>query len=153
MSFSKLLVWSGISGRSSTISSSALLACRRASNRSSVAKPVRRLKIRSKRCLARLRWVAAIGFEVGIEPPYQAAHALLSSTMPVGEGVELVNQPLGMDPAQTVATDIELAGIVANDHGLLEEAMGLDAAPQCPFGGDQHRNVASARSPAPSQRA
>lgn len=73
--------------------------------------------------------------------------------MPVGEGVELVNQPLGMDPAQTVATDIELAGIVANDHGLLEEAMGLDAAPQCPFGGDQHRNVASARSPAPSQRA
>src|SRR5438876_802336 len=49
MSFSEPLVWSGISGRSSTISNSALLAWRRASNRSRVTKPVRRVKMRSKR--------------------------------------------------------------------------------------------------------
>src|SRR6266481_9551596 len=39
MSFSEPLVWSGISGRSSTISNSALLAWRRASNRSRAAEP------------------------------------------------------------------------------------------------------------------
>jgi len=40
---------SGISGCSSTINNSALLACSRASRRSSVAKPVRGRKMRSKR--------------------------------------------------------------------------------------------------------
>jgi hypothetical protein len=49
MSRSEPLVWSGISGRSSTINSSGLLACSRASRRSSVTKPVRRWTIRSKR--------------------------------------------------------------------------------------------------------
>ena len=59
--------------------------------------------------------------------------------MLVGEGVELVDQPFGMDPAQAVASDVELAGIVAHDHGLGEQAMGLDAAPQRTFGGDRDR--------------
>ena len=35
-------------------------------------------------------------------------------------------------------TDIELAGVVAHDHGAGEQAMRLDAAPQSAFGGDQH---------------
>ena len=35
--------------------------------------------------------------------------------------------------------DIELAGVVADDHRLGEQAVGLDAAPQRPFGGDPHR--------------
>ena len=38
-----------------------------------------------------------------------------------------------------MATDVELAGIVADDHGILEEAMGLDAAPQRALGGDLDR--------------
>src|SRR3954466_5420478 len=42
-SFSEPLVWSGISGRSSTFSNSALLACRRLSSRSRVTKPVWRV--------------------------------------------------------------------------------------------------------------
>ena len=58
--------------------------------------------------------------------------------MLVGEGVELVDQPLGMDPAQGVAADLELAGIVADDHRVAEQAVRLDAAPQRAFGGDQH---------------
>jgi hypothetical protein len=55
------------------------------------------------------------------------------------EGVELMDQPLGMDPAQAVATDIELTGIVADDDGVLEQPMRLDAAPERPLGRDQHR--------------
>ena len=35
--------------------------------------------------------------------------------------------------------DIELAGIVGDDHRLGEQAVGLDAAPQRRFGGDPHR--------------
>jgi hypothetical protein len=44
--------WSGMCGRSRTVSNSALLACSLASGWSSVAKPVRRLKMRSN--LARI---------------------------------------------------------------------------------------------------
>ena len=59
--------------------------------------------------------------------------------MDVGEGAELVDQSFGMDPAQAVLADIELTGIVADDHGVGEKAVGFDTAPQCAFGGDQHR--------------
>ena len=61
MSFSEPLVCSGVepqsgsTGWSSTISSSALLACSRASRRSSVVKPVVRRKMRSKRARISLR--------------------------------------------------------------------------------------------------
>jgi hypothetical protein len=41
----------------------------------------------------------AVGLEIGVEPPDQRAHALLSGVLLVGEGVELVDQALGMDPA------------------------------------------------------
>jgi hypothetical protein len=43
-----------------------------------------------------------------------------------------------MDPAQAMLADIELPGIIANDDGVAQETMGLDAAPQGAFGGDQH---------------
>jgi hypothetical protein len=62
----------------------------------------------AKRCLTPRRRIAAIDLEVGIEPPNQAAHPLLGGTMPVGEGIELMDQPLDMDPAEGVAADIEL---------------------------------------------
>src|SRR5881227_1949320 len=121
MSFSEPLVCSAISGRSSAISSSALLACRRTSNRSSMANPVRRMKMRSKR--AQLRTAArgrigAIGLEVAIEPPDQPADVGLRALMQVGERVQLVHQAFGMDPAQGVAPDVELPGIVADDDRL-----------------------------------
>ena len=59
--------------------------------------------------------------------------------MPVGEGVELMHEPLGMDPAQAVAADIELAAIVADDGGVGEQPVRLDAAPERPLGRDQPR--------------
>ena len=43
--------------------------------------------------------IAAVGLEIGVEPPDQGAQALLSGVLLVGEGVELVDQALGMDPA------------------------------------------------------
>jgi hypothetical protein len=57
----------------------------------------------------------ALGFEVGVEPPDQPAHSLLGGVLILGEGVEPVHQAFGVDPAQRVAADIELAGIVAED--------------------------------------
>ena len=38
-----------------------------------------------------------------------------------------------------MAADVELAGIVADDDGVRQQAMRLDAAPQCAFGGDLDR--------------
>jgi len=52
---------------------------------------------------------------------------------------KFVNQALGMDPAQAVLADVELTGIIADNHGVGQKAMRLDAAPQRPLGGDQHR--------------
>src|SRR5215470_18559185 len=58
--------------------------------------------------------------------------------MVVREGVELVNETLSMNPAQGVRADFELTGIIADDHRLGQQAVGLDAAPQRRLGGDQH---------------
>src|SRR5260370_41472438 len=66
------------------------------------------------------RRIPLVGLEIAVEPPDQASQALLRRAVPVGEGVELVDQPLGVNPAQPMAADIELAGIVADDDGLLE---------------------------------
>ena len=104
---------------------------------------MRRVKMRSKRArraaLRRLVGAPAIGLEIAVEPPDQRADAALGGALLVGEGVELVDQALGMDPAQGVVADIELAGVVADDHGVGQEAVRLDAAPQRPLGGDQDR--------------
>jgi hypothetical protein len=54
---------------------------------------------------------------------------LSSVTNPVRRQKELVHQPLRMDPAQRMPTDDELTGIIADDDGIAQEAMGVDAAP------------------------
>ncbi len=73
-----------------------------------------------------------IGFEVAIEPPDQRARSALGRTLRIGEGIELVNEALGMDPAQAVRADVELPGVVTDDDGVGQEAMRLDAAPKDP---------------------
>ena len=42
----------------------------------------------------------AICFQIGIEAPDQSADTLLGGAVLVGEGIELVDQPFGMDPTQ-----------------------------------------------------
>src|SRR5207253_6204273 len=81
---------------------------------------------------------ATIGLEITVEVPDQLANGGLGGTVLVGEGIELVNQALGMNPAQAMLADIELTGVVANDHGVGEEAVRLDAAPQRRLGGHHH---------------
>jgi hypothetical protein len=68
---------------------------------------------------------AAVGLQVGVEPPDQGAQELLRSVLPVGEGIELMDQPLGMDPAQSVPVDGELAGVIGQDGGVGQEAVAL----------------------------
>src|SRR5580700_554060 len=65
---------------------------------------------------------AAIGLEIAVELPDQLADGGLSGAVLVGESVELVNQALGMDPAQAVLADVELTGVIADDHGVGQEA-------------------------------
>ena len=108
-----------------------------------MAKPVVRRKMRSKRARISLRrravGVSAVGLEVGVEPPDQAANELLGGALLVGERLQLVHQPLRMDPAQGVRADVELPGIVADDHRLVQEPVRGDGAPQRALGGDARR--------------
>jgi hypothetical protein len=39
--------------------------------------------------------------------------------LPVGEGVQLVHEPLGVHPAQRVPVEGELAGVVGQDHRVI----------------------------------
>jgi hypothetical protein len=68
----------------------------------------------------------------------------------VREGVELVNEALGTNPAQAVPPNVELAGIIRDDDGVRQKAMGFDAAPQ---GAHEASPVAIAATPSsPSAR-
>jgi hypothetical protein len=74
--------------------------------------------------------VTLVGEEVAVEFPDLRAHRLLGGAVGVGEGVELVDETLRMDPAQRVMSDIELSGVIAEDNALGEEAVRLDGAPK-----------------------
>jgi hypothetical protein len=80
-----------------------------------------------------------VGLEVGVEPPDQGAHQLLGRVLPLGEGVELVDQAFGVHPAQGVPVEGELAGVVGQDHRAGQEPVRLDTAPERAFGRDPHR--------------
>ena len=43
--------------------------------------------------------ILTIGFEVAIKRPDQSTNASLGLTLLIGEGIELVNETLGMNPA------------------------------------------------------
>ena len=57
---------------------------------------------RPQRSLALFGGGATIGLEISVELPDQLADGGLSGAVVVGEGVEFVNQSLGMNPAQAV---------------------------------------------------
>ncbi len=50
-----------------------------------------------------------------------------------------MDEALGVDPAERVIAEAKLAGVVGNDDGLSEQALGLDCAPQRRFAGRPHR--------------
>ena len=59
--------------------------------------------------------------------------------MYIRECIQLVHQPFRMHPAQRVPADGELSGIVAQQHGVVQEAVLVNAAPLSSLGGNQHR--------------
>ena len=67
------------------------------------------------------------------------ADALLDGALVVGECVELVHQPLGMDPTQGMLTDVELPGVVTDHHRVAQEPVCAHRTPQRSLGGDAHR--------------
>ena len=67
--------------------------------------------------------MASPGLETAVERPDEGADAALGGALGVGERVEFVDQSFGMNPAQAMRADIELAGVVADDHGVGEQAM------------------------------
>ena len=66
---------------------------------------------------------------------------MLSSTVVIRESVQLVHQPFRMDPTQRMAADGELAGIIAQQHGIAQKAVCMGTAPLSPFGGDLDRGL------------
>jgi hypothetical protein len=56
-----------------------------------------------------------------------------------------------MDPAERLLAEAELAGVIGDDHRAGQQAMRLDRAPECAFGGDPHR-VGGDREPVDAER-
>ena len=80
--------------------------------------------------------MALVGLQVGIQIPDLGANPLLILAMALIERDQLMDQPLGVDPAQGMEQDGELPGAVADDHQVEGEALVDQAAEQGPFGGD-----------------
>ncbi len=139
-------LWSGMSGRSSTVSNSALLACSRASIQRGEAGAAEEDAVEAPAQRERL---ALAGFEpasleAGVEVPDQVANLILRGTMAVVERIQLMRQPFRMNPAQRVPADIELTRVVAQHDGVTQEFVRLNAAPQRALGRDRNwigRNV------------
>src|SRR5882724_10173414 len=89
--------------------------------------------------LATRRWIGLVGLKVAIEPPDEAAYALLGGALEVGERIELVDQTLGMHPAQAMLPDVELSGVITDNRRADQETVRRDAAPESAFAGDAGR--------------
>jgi hypothetical protein len=80
-----------------------------------------------------------VALQVAIEPPDQLAHDVEGLTLIRGHGYQFVDEPLGVDPAQRMLANAELAGIIGYDDGIGEKAVVADRPPHRPFGGDPDR--------------
>jgi len=56
--------------------------------------------------------------------------------MQIVERIQFMHQPLRMHPAQRMPADVELPRIIAQDYGIAQEFVRLNAAPQRALGGD-----------------
>src|SRR5271170_5616220 len=143
MSFSEAVVLSGISGLSSTRRSSSFApeqALRQTVERRIAGAALEdAIKLRTQEArLLRARG-ELVGLQAPIEPPDHSLGDGDGVALFVVGGDELMDQALGVDPAQRMVADAELAGVVGDDDGLADEARGLDCAPQPRFAGRSHR--------------
>jgi hypothetical protein len=70
-----------------------------------------------------------VSFEVRVKVPDQGANPRLSSTLLIIERIQFMHQSFRVNPAQRVPADVELPGIVAQNHGIAQKFMRLNAAP------------------------
>ena len=59
--------------------------------------------------------------------------------MRVVERIQFMHQPFGMNPPQRVMSNVELPCVIAQHHGIAQELVRLDAAPQRGLDGDLNR--------------
>lgn len=78
----------------------------------------------------------SVGLEVGVEPPDPSSDALLGLALSIAEGIELVDQALGMDPAKRMAGELELTGVIGKDDAVPRQPVMNDGPPEGAFMGD-----------------
>ena len=142
-SCSELLVLSGTSGRSRATSSSAFAPLEAGKRRIELGKAggaaEQAVEPGLQTGLGPGRRIGAIELEVAVEPPDQMAHQGDGGTLRLGHRHQAVDQTLGVDPAQAVAEHVELTGPIADDDGVLEQAMVVEAAGDRGLAGQSYR--------------
>src|ERR1700734_3990124 len=140
ISFSEALVLRGISGRSSTRRSSSLRPLQQTVEHriaGSALEDAIELPAQEA-CLLRARG-ALVVLQAPIEPPDHPPGDLDGVALLIVGGNKLMDEALGVDPAERVIAEAELAGVVGDDDGMSEQALGLDGSPQRRFAGRPHR--------------
>jgi len=61
--------------------------------------------------------LALVGLEVGVEPPDQLTGDVEGAALVIVEADQLVHRALGMNPAESMLTYSELAGVIGQDQG------------------------------------
>src|SRR5208283_4767233 len=74
-------------------------------------------------------WRLAVSFEILVEPPDAGADALLGLDVRLAERIELVDEAFGMNPAERVLRNLELAGAAGDDHPAVQEPLLRNRAP------------------------
>ena len=76
------------------------------------------------------RRLVLVELQVGVEPPHQLTLQVDQPLLLGGDADQPPEVTLGMDPAQGVGEDVELAGVVGDDDGVGQQAARDDRADQ-----------------------
>ena len=76
--------------------------------------------------------VALIGLLVGIEPPDQAALEIEDAALRGGQRLQLMDELVGIHPAQGMIADPELACTIGDDHGVTQQIQNATVAKKLP---------------------
>jgi len=85
------------------------------------------------------------GLQISIQLPDAITDILDRLTFFLATGDEFMDCPFGMNPAQSMEQNMELPGIVTEDHQLFGKTVMQNAAQQGTFGGDTHMAIFSDR--------
>src|SRR5579863_918616 len=79
--------------------------------------------------------IALVSLEVSIIPPDQTSLQIQRATVRIAERLQLVDKPLGVDPALRMIANSELARTIGNDHRVPEQTLVTYGTPERCFGG------------------